>query len=158
MNINTTRGVRKNGFIQICRMSRIVYNQICITQTDEPGSKQETRLRCASNASSSVNFFYFLEKLRFVVFLCDRRRDYVTAAHPVGVSRCSSGRQCQKSSTCFDIIHFTLKTGNSESNVAARITNVPCDFSSSLTSLGLGKRGQYGALVNDLTTEELWFD
>jgi len=59
---------------------------MCKTQTDEPGSKQETRLRCASNASSSVNFFYFLEKLRFFVFLCGRRRDCVTAADPVWVT------------------------------------------------------------------------
>ena len=59
---------------------------MCKTQTNEPGSKQETRLRCASNASSSVNFFYFLEKLRFVVFLCGRRRDCVTTASPVGVT------------------------------------------------------------------------
>jgi hypothetical protein len=55
-------------------------------QTDEPGSKQETRIRCALNASSSVNFFYFLEKLRFVVFLRGRRRDAITTAHPVGVT------------------------------------------------------------------------
>lgn len=59
---------------------------MCKTQIDEPGSKQETRLRCASNASSSVNFFYFLEKLRFVVFLCSRRRDCFTTANPVGVT------------------------------------------------------------------------
>ena len=58
---------------------------MCKTQTDEPGSKQETRLRCASNATSSVNF-YFLEKLRFVVFLCGRRRDCFTTANPVGVT------------------------------------------------------------------------
>lgn len=58
---------------------------MCKTQIDEPGSKQETRLRCASNASSSVNFFYFLKKLRFVVFLCGRRRDCATTASPVGV-------------------------------------------------------------------------
>jgi hypothetical protein len=59
---------------------------MCKMQTDEPGSKQETRLRCASNASSSVNFFYFLEKLGFVVFLRGRRRDAITTAHPVGVT------------------------------------------------------------------------
>jgi len=59
---------------------------MCKTQIDEPGSKQETRLRCASNASSFVNFFNFLEKLRFVVFLCGRRRDCITAASPVGIT------------------------------------------------------------------------
>jgi len=59
---------------------------MCKTQTDEPGSKEETRLSCGSNASSSVNFFYFLEKLKFVVFLRGRRRDCVTAANPVGVT------------------------------------------------------------------------
>jgi len=59
---------------------------MCKTQTDEPGSKQETRLRCASNASSSVNLFYFLEKLRLLVSLRGRRRDCVTTAHPVVVT------------------------------------------------------------------------
>jgi hypothetical protein len=59
---------------------------MCKTQTNEPGSKQEKRLRCASNASSSVNFFYFLEKPRFVVFLGGRRRYCVTTAIPIGVT------------------------------------------------------------------------
>lgn len=33
-----------------------------------------------------MNFIYFLEKLRFVVFLCGRQRDAITNARPVGVT------------------------------------------------------------------------
>jgi hypothetical protein len=155
MNIDKTRGVRKNGFQQTRRMSRRVYNQMCKMQTDEPGSKQETRLRCAWNATSSVNFIYFLEKLRFVVFLCGRLRAAITTARPVGSpSLCSSGSRCQNSSTtCCEIIHFTYKAGNSESKVTPwTITKLPCGFRGSLISLGQGKHGQYRAL--DLSIEE----